>query len=221
MSSDLVPIESYSEAVMAFLASQYKGSPKLSGMIDSMNPLAQNLEQAIFEIRDLFWIRTAVGVQLDAIGALFGVERVGRLDEVYRQDILRTASATRSGTPEDVIASVKSLTGADSVIYVPQFPAGYWAVPIGGDASNLTQAFLDEISPAGVRGILPCYLSLESPPSGNPNEALLFEDGDWILIQGPCIGVVSDPPLSEASMIGDTIEPMMGEDTGLMVGTPQ
>lgn len=181
----VTPILDYPEVVLPALVSQYQNSPKFVELLRRMALRGQDVETALHEIRDLFWDDTAEGVQLDAIGYCVGEERLGRSDAPYLSAIALKKKNLTSGTWEDVIRLTKELTGANQVLIIPAYPAGYFVLPSTG-AELLTQAFLDRISPAGVRGLLPCYLAMESPPSGDPDEALLFEDGDWILIEGPC-----------------------------------
>ena len=172
--------------LQALLLEHLRDKPNMLALTAGIAAEADRLDAANHELWNLYDIDTIVGAQLDVLGKIANEPRALRADSVYRPVLKALFRSQVSGTPEDVLTAVKQRTGATSVTYLPDYPAGYWVVPVGGDASLLTQEFLDMISPAGVRGYLPCYLSMESPPSEDPEEALLFEDGDWILIEGPC-----------------------------------
>lgn len=186
----MTPIASEWEVVKELFLEQYKESPKYQGIIEAMVSEVDYLENCLWELIHLLDVDVMTGAQLDNLGKIALVTRTtdaGTLTDVQFRLVIKAALRTRSsGSPEEIIAAVKTLTGASSVTFVPDYPAGFWVVPVGGDASLITQDWLDSISPAGVRGFLPCYLALESPPSGDPEEAFLFEDGDWVLIEGPC-----------------------------------
>ena len=55
---------------LILMIQQYKDKPKFKGIVEGMNDQANDLETAIFEIRDNFWLDTAEGVQLDVIGII-------------------------------------------------------------------------------------------------------------------------------------------------------
>ena len=83
---------------------QYRDKPKFKGIIESMNAQADDLETAIFEIRDNFWLETSEGVQLDVIGIIVGEERLGKSDTDYRNAIKsRIIINNGSGESETII----------------------------------------------------------------------------------------------------------------------
>lgn len=183
----MIPIPVEWDVIEPLILEQYKESPQYLGILKLIADEADRNETARWELSNLLDIDAMEGAQLDLIGIIANNPRAPeQSDSEYRLAIKVALRTRSSGTPEEIIAAVKTITGASSVTFLPDYPAGFWIVPVGGDASLMTQDWLDSISPAGVRGFLPCYLSMESPPSGDPEEALLFEDGDWILIEGPC-----------------------------------
>lgn len=139
---------------LALLLSQYKEtnkSVKLRGVIDASYDQADDLEQALFEIRDEFWLADCVGDQLDVIGEIFQVFRDGDVDAAYRIRIQAKASLVASGTPEDIISILKNIFGATFVTYIfvssPAPPAAYYVLTDG----VVTTAQLIKYSPAGVQ----------------------------------------------------------------------
>jgi hypothetical protein len=171
---DLQKITDYSENLDLLLA-QYQESVKLKGLIDSMNDQADDFEKALFEIRDLFYLITAEGVQLDIIGKIFKVEREGQTDEEYRTDIAATASLRASGEPEAIIAILKVLYGATFVTYIPAYPAVPAAFYLITDAI-IDQECLNCISPAGVQPAVIESLKFED------DTPIEFEDGSFLYV---------------------------------------
>lgn len=167
--SEIQKIDDYN-VNLRLLMEQYKDKEKLKGVLEAINAQADDLETALFEIRDLFWIDTAEGVQLDTIGKIFGVAREGRNDTDYRNAIKVRASLIASGEPEAIISALKSLFGGTFVIFIPSYPAipaGYYVIT---DAT-VTLPELIKFSPAGVQPYIGIYLVLEN---GNN---LVFESG--------------------------------------------
>jgi hypothetical protein len=142
---------------LELLLEQYKNSTKLNGLIDSSSDQADDLETALFEIRDLFYLATAEGIQLDIIGSIFGVDRNGLSDSEYRDLIAFFGSFIKSGEPESIITILKRIYGATFVTYIPSYPAvpaGYYLIT---DAV-ITLAELEVMSPAGVQPYLAGFL---------------------------------------------------------------
>jgi hypothetical protein len=134
------------DADLKLMLGQYKNSTNLKKIIASTNQQAQDLEDALFELRDLFYINTAEGVQLDVIGKIFKADRGSLNDADYRILIKTKASLIGSGEPEFIISIMTSLYGASYVNYTPSYPAGYY---ISTDVS-ITVHELEMFSPAGV-----------------------------------------------------------------------
>jgi hypothetical protein len=166
----------YSTGLNLLLA-QFKNSIKLRGMIDSAYDSADDLEKALFEIRDEFWLDVAVGTQLDTIGEIFNEGRNGDVDADYRLRIQAKASLVASGEPEGIIAILKSLFGATYVTYIPGWPAlpaTYYIITDG----TITLAILEKYSPAGVQPLLLEPLRFEDDDS-----IIEYQDTDYIYIR--------------------------------------
>lgn len=157
-------ITDYKENLRLFLT-QYQDSVKLTSIMSSAYDQANDIETALFEIRDEMDIETAVGTQLDILGRVFNEERLGRNDDDYRVAIKLKASTIYSGEPEAIIAILKSFFGATSVKYFPNYPGKYYVYT----DTELTFEVLKPFSPAGVEGAF--------------GYALVTEDGKFIVTE--------------------------------------
>lgn len=155
---------------LELLLEQYKNKENLKGMIDSSNDQADDIEQALFEIRDLYFIDDAEGVQLDSIGAIWNVVRNGDTDVVYRENIKIQAALRSSGNPEEIMAILIVLFGATFITFVPGYPSEPASYTLITDAT-LTAPELEAISVGGVDVAFGGFLLLES------GDFLLQEDG--------------------------------------------
>lgn len=155
--AELVQIlDSYTEAARPKLMEQYKPgkAPKLNMLLEATGAQKDDLEAALFSIQSGMYLSSAVGPQLDMIGALFKVARNGATDADYRLAIQLVASMRSFSTPEDIISVLKGIYGAAYVEYRPEYPAGCVvftdiAVPPG---------VLDMLAPAGVQVRGPNFL---------------------------------------------------------------
>ena len=150
--SEITQITDYSSNLTLILE-QYKESDLLKDLIDIMNNQADDLEQALFEIRDEFWLNVAIGNQLDILGGIFGLARKGMSDSDYRTALIGKAALITSGEPETIITLLKLLYEATYVDYwgsFPVIPAGFY---LHTDA-EITMQELERISPAGVQPYL-------------------------------------------------------------------
>jgi hypothetical protein len=163
--SNITRITDYDSVTLDLLITQYRDSDNLKGVIRALNEQAEDIEQALFEIRDEFWlfpvagspIVQAVGKQLDVLGAVFGEPRNGRSDALYREAIRIASSLQYSGEPEAIISILKTVFGASYAHYTPGWPtipATYYIVT----DVTISRWSIDVISPAGVLGILAAYL---------------------------------------------------------------
>jgi hypothetical protein len=161
---------------LKLVLAQYKNSTNLLAVISTNDKQAQDLENAFFEIRDEFYLDTAVGVQLDIIGKIFKVERKGLNDDEYRALIKSTSSSIGSGEPEFIIGALKSLYGATFVDYYPGYPGEPASFTVITDAV-VTEPELTILAPAGVKAYIGGFLEFE-----DSSGFLLLEDGSSLLI---------------------------------------
>lgn len=112
---ELVKITDY-DFVLELLIQQYKDKPNCFAMLQTISKQAEDLETALFELRDEFWISTAMGDQLDVLGAIQGEIRYGKNDTDYRTAIqVRILINSGSGEFETLITALTGLFGATSV----------------------------------------------------------------------------------------------------------
>jgi len=126
---------------LSLLIQQYKDKPKFKQILQAMNKQAEDLENAIFEIRDDYWLSTAEGEQLDVIGKIVGIDRAGKDDINYREAIrVKIIINNGSGESSTIILFFKDLYGASSV-YVLNL--GYGIVQVMVDIT-ITQDILNK-----------------------------------------------------------------------------
>lgn len=165
------------DTLRRLLIEQYKDKPRMEGILAQIGVEADMLDASNHELWNIYDLDTAIGAQLDILGTIANEARRGRTDAEYRA-LLKVLFRTQvSGTPEDVIRSVKEYTGATAVTYIPEYPAAFWIIP---NAPGLTLEFLERVSPTGVGAYPACYLSLTT------GELIETTDGESILVVGPC-----------------------------------
>lgn len=136
-----------------FLPNQYDNSPILQKLLEIFLSQVQELEDANVELDTYSTdITLAYGYQLDIIGKLIGVQRKGRTDEQYRDAIYFQISINiGSGTPEDCIQYLSSVTKATDVKYWEHYPACIILETNGTNTTSAIPQALDNVSPAGVK----------------------------------------------------------------------
>lgn len=123
MGKDLEKNDDYKEFIK-LLTQQYQTKENFTGILESAADEANEIESAIFEVRDEYYLSTAVGVQLDNIGDILGLTRDGRDDESYRTLLEIKAEINLSaGTPESLIKTASAIYNAENVEYTPLYPA--------------------------------------------------------------------------------------------------
>lgn len=119
MAEDIEHILTHTDIALGKLLEQYKGKPKLSGMIESLASQVQDMEDTLFSLIAGRAISSAIGTQLDLIGTIVNLARSsGQSDEDYRTLLyVKVGQNTSQGTPEKIISVYRLLTGADIVFY--------------------------------------------------------------------------------------------------------
>ena len=142
-------------AACARLISPFRGQPNMEAHLSSYIRQVQEIEDAIYHVLTLRWVDTATGAQLDVLGRIVGVERLGLLDDQYRIRILaRISNNVSKGVPDDMLALLRLLTGQTSEIE-EQYPAAFVmrspdVMTLDGDVIT---GELNKSKPAGVRMI--------------------------------------------------------------------
>lgn len=105
------------------LLEQFKGKPRIEGVVRSYVKQLDNLEDAYFDLLNERSISTAIGSQLDILGALVNEKRLGRSDTVYRLAILTRIGINNSeGTPNQIMSLLKSLTQGTKIKMWEHYP---------------------------------------------------------------------------------------------------
>ena len=101
------------EQGLSRMLSFWDDKPIIKGLFESYLRQLESVETTLFQLLEERSIYTAVGVQLDVIGAMFGVPRNGKDDEQYRPEILRKiAQQNDDGTTEVFMDALRLVTGS-------------------------------------------------------------------------------------------------------------
>jgi hypothetical protein len=147
------------------LIEQFRGKANFNAMIAALVEQIQDLEEAAFEVFEQTDIYSAVGVQLDGIGAIVGQPRQGRNDVDYRIAIFaRIAVNISSGTPEEIINALLLFEPSNLIQVFEFFPAQFtveYLMPIIADGQTMARV-LNTIRPAGVYGQLLWHTTVDT-----------------------------------------------------------
>lgn len=150
--------EHVQEALNNLLA-QFKGKPKIAGLITSYVNQIQDLEDVFFQLLIDRWLDNAEGVQLDGFGSIVGQAREGKNDDDYRLAIKAKIQLNLSeGTTEDIIDILRAALGLFTVEVVEYFPAAFTAElvePLDPSTNpNVLAVILNSGRSAGVKSVL-------------------------------------------------------------------
>jgi hypothetical protein len=119
-----VKITNHVEQAKALLLYQFRNSPNIQKVVEIFHTQIQEVENEYFTLLESLGIDTAFGYALDVIGKEVQEFRQGRNDEDYRSAIITKIFINNSsGTPEEVLAAAKQITGATTIKYSEQYPA--------------------------------------------------------------------------------------------------
>lgn len=148
-------IENHDEITKDRLKFQFKDSPNVLSFTEILTDQIQDLEDAFNGLLTKRDIENSTGQQLDGIGEIVGIERQGLDDDEYRLRIyFQIARNTSEGTIEDLINTLRILTGAEQVIVQEYFPASVTAMvgkSIPADLGDTTLVLIQDVVSAGVR----------------------------------------------------------------------
>lgn len=137
----LVP---YREFVAPTTLEQYKRSPKLRGLINSVLNQLDDAEDALFELLQMLDPETAIGPALDYIGEIIGVTRtVGESDAAYRVRIFMWRDLEGIPAPESLRRALRLLFNRDKVGLYPCWPAGMYFVLDGETPQDMPTMLAD------------------------------------------------------------------------------
>ena len=140
----------------ARLLEQYKGIATIEGLLDALGgQQIQDLEDAIFGLKDRLNIDVSEGVQLDDIGTIVGQAREGQADEVYKLLIkARIGKNVSESEIERVISVWKIITQSNVVHLVENYPAEvalYSDIPLDPSLITLALALVQDVVGAGIK----------------------------------------------------------------------
>lgn len=139
------------------LIQQYKDKPRINSILQAFIEQIQEIETMGKQLNDERSIFTAIGVQLDLVGTIVGLTRLGgESNSDYRVRLhARVSLNVSQGEPERLISTFKLLLGADLVIFQELPPA---EVSLSSEVTFADQdevdaalAILESVAPAGVR----------------------------------------------------------------------
>tara|TARA_R100001594_G_scaffold53735_1_gene87293 strand:- start:25537 stop:26208 length:672 start_codon:yes stop_codon:yes gene_type:complete len=184
------------ESGLAKLLEQFKGKPHIEGILTTYLQQSQDTQTTYEEMLDERSIHTAIGVQLDMIGALVGEERFGRPDEEYRTAIfVRIAINSSNGTIPDIKQIISTLTGLtnEQIRVVEHYPAGMY---IYLDTETIYSDLPDTVSK-----LLPVAVNLGYIGYGTDDLALVPYDTEYAEV--PLITNIND------NIITDELESLL------------
>jgi hypothetical protein len=130
--------------------SRWEDKPVFQGLLLSYLQniqVVENLYRQLLDERDIY---SAIGAQLDVLGALVGELRLGKEDEPYRQAIFsRIAINTADGTPEKALEILQVISSSNLVNVWEHYAAAVYYYT-GGVVTNASGQTMDNSSPAGV-----------------------------------------------------------------------
>jgi hypothetical protein len=136
------------------LTNQFSESQKLRGMVEAMVRPLQDALATIEQLRTERWPATAIGAQLDGVGNIVGEARNGRDDAEYRAAIaFRIFVNTSNATPGDLIQGLRTLTRADEIQYIEQYPATAMLFTGGPIAPTGLQQTIQGLAPAAISDV--------------------------------------------------------------------
>lgn len=147
---------------LSLLASQFRGTNEEGNLTNFQKLLkvflesSQNIQDVINQLKTQRNIFDAVGVQLDGIGEILGLQREsGESDEDYRERLqFQTFINSGTGTPEEVIRVLAFLTNASKVGYIEYYPGAYQMSTDGTtfpDPPEELVTAINRASPAGIQ----------------------------------------------------------------------
>lgn len=167
----------HEEQALGRLLEQYKGKPKLAGLIVDHAAQMQEVENALWGVYEDRLLGNAEGDQLDQIGTAVGQARGGLDDATYRLWISARIILNRSsGTLQQILAIAELVVNdpAATLELREDFPAAFTLLVGGVAITPFTAAglmtFMRLAKAGGVRAVLDWFEVL-------PAEAFRFDIG--------------------------------------------
>jgi len=150
-------ISDHAARAVANLTSEFDNASDLQALLtEVIMPEVQELEVLFYSLITERLLDGATGAQLDAWGKIVGEPRDGLNDTQYREFIrARIRTNLAEGEIERIIDVLKTITMADTVRFIPAFPASFvvqFEVTSYGDPgfNNRVKNQIESITPSGV-----------------------------------------------------------------------
>lgn len=118
----------------------------------------QQIEDALWTMREQLSLATSTGYSLDRIGEIVGEPRLGRSDDVYRLWVAARGLANRSGgTVDEILTVLRLVLGEGTTLSYTDIPMrdaeAYFTAAGYGGVIDIAQVgdILRDMAPAGVR----------------------------------------------------------------------
>jgi hypothetical protein len=148
-------ITNHVQLALGRLLEQDKGKAGIANLASALVEPLQTLENTFMDLLTLRVLGAASGLQLDQLGDVVGIDRLGLGDAAYAQRIsARILVNISNGDPETLIQIFKLLTQGSLVVYEEHFPAGYGVMsngPIPADQRDLILALMEAATGGGIR----------------------------------------------------------------------
>lgn len=151
----VTPITTHVVDSLNRLLQQYKDKEKIRALVSAHSEQIQVLEDVFQSLNNFRDIENAIGIQLDRLGDILGIDREGLNDDDYRTRLkVKVIQNISNGEPDRLINVYSFLLGATQVQYQEHYPAGV-ALMANADVisgqESLIYREIQKISPAGVR----------------------------------------------------------------------
>lgn len=162
------------------VATQYKDSTRLKGIIEANADQWQAIDDALWqlaterylfsdaEINDVTVNYEAEGDQLDVLGRIVGLERGSMTDAQYRASLKGQIKVLRSSGAAEELIAVYYCVEPSSTITITDYPPACFTLTLSDPITVPEYAvyikFIRQARAAGVRGIL-CYQHVEDSNS--------------------------------------------------------
>lgn len=152
----------YVQTALDRLWKQLEGLPNWTAIMEVMGELLQECESVLAQVAAGRSVGSAVGVQLDEVGALIGLSRGAFTeDDLYRLAIIVDARTTISSTTAPEILEVANRIAPEgAIVRLRQLFPSSWRLTITDLTATLYQALLvimADLPGAGKAGLLETY----------------------------------------------------------------
>jgi hypothetical protein len=196
------------------LPQQFKTKAGLQSMVSITSTESQEIEGALFEIRDDCTIDAGSGVQLDGEGEVVVQNRISADDEEYRDALrVKVAINTAEGDADRLTQVAQAISGAD-IVHYRRFGLAHCSICCINHTRSTELARLEKVAPAGVSlevnagaTAIPFTLGRAVDAAGVVNSVY---DEDYVVGEG--FGTV-DPATGDALDGGEMVATYVGAGT--------